>query len=143
MAVDFMKIFMSFMILGIMLFSIFSLIQRNQDVNNVDEKIADNVLMSNTFNKFDSNMSSLRDRSNALKTTFESDNPTTGFGSILLLSIVGVGKSATSMMFGIYNSVTTLPGVVLGVDPVLIGIITTMLILSLIIGAWVIYKLGG
>lgn len=140
---DFMKIFISFMLLGIILFGIFSFTATIQDQNAVERKVEDNSLINNTFNDFNANVSTLRDRSAELKKTFESENPTTGFGSILFLSIVSVGKSVTNMIMGIFNTITVLPGSVLGVDPVILGILTTILVISLIIGIWIIYKLGS
>ena len=47
------------------------------------------------------------------------------------------------MIIGTFNTIIKLPVVFLGIDPIIVSILSTMLILTIIIGLWVVYKLGG
>ena len=47
------------------------------------------------------------------------------------------------MIIGTFNTLIKLPMVILGVDPIVSSVIGTMLILTIIIGLWIVYKLGG
>ena len=103
----------------------------------------ENSLMNDTYGKLRTDLGGLRDKSQAQKTLFESENPTSGFGTILLFSIVSTGKVFNGMIIGTFNTLIKLPIVFLGLDPIIVSIISTMLILTIIIGLWVVYKLGG
>ena len=139
----FYDLFLNFMLLGLIVFSLFAFSVSLQEEANVEDKFIDNSLMNETYASLRTDLEGLRSSSQAQKTLFESENPTVGFGTILLFSIVSSGKVFNSMMIGLFNSLIKLPVVFLGLDPVVISIISTMLILTIIIGLWIIYKLGG
>lgn len=136
-------LFIKFMFIAIVMFSIFGLIVSTQNDNDVAIKLTDNTLMNVTIGNLTEDLGALRDKSQEQKTLFEDENPTSGFGTILLFSIVSVGKTFNSMIVGIFNVLITLPVSFLGLDPAIIGIITALLLLTIILGAWRVYKLGG
>ena len=141
--VKFTTLFFNFMLIGLAIFSIFSFISNFQDNNGVTEKLMDNALMNESFGELQTDLRTLRDQSQAQKTLFESENPTSGFGTILLFSIVSSGKVFNGFIVSIFNSVIKLPQVVFSLDPVITSIISSILLLSIIIGLWIVYKLGG
>jgi len=140
---QFSDLFMNFMLIGLVVISLLSFGILYQDDNNAENKFIENSLVNETYTNLNNTLSDLRDQSQAQKTLFESENPTSGFGTILLFSIVSSGKVFNSMIIGVFNTLTKLPVVVLGIDPVVLSVIGTMLILTIIIGLWVVYKLGG
>lgn len=139
----FYELFINWMLIGLVVVGILSFGVTYQEDNDADDKFIDNSLMNQTYNALRTDLADLRDQSQAQKTLFESENPTSGFGTILLFSIVSTGKVFNSMIIGVFNTIIKLPTVVLGLDPIVLSVIGTMLILTIIIGLWVVYKLGG
>ena len=140
---SFYDLFISFMLVGLAIFSIFAFIIISQEDNQVEDKFMDNDLMAKTYFDLNDTLSGFRGGSQAQKTLFEEENPTAGFGTILLFSIVSSGKVFNGMVMGIFNTLIKLPVVVLEVDIILVSILSTILIITIIIGLWAIYKLGG
>ncbi len=140
---QFYKLFINFMLVGLLVLSIFAFGVFFQEENNAEDPFMDNSLMNQTYNTLRVDLKGLRDESQAQKTLFESENPTSGFGTILLFSIVSTGKVFNGMIIGTFNTLIKLPVVFLGLDPVIISVLSTMLILTIIIGLWIMYKLGG
>lgn len=139
----FYELFINWMLVGLVVVSFLAFGVFWQEDNNVDEEFIENSLMNQTYNSLRTDLGGLRDESQAQKTLFESENPTSGFGTILLFSIVSSGKVFNGMIVGIFNTIIKLPVVILGIDDMVVGIIATMLLLTIIIGLWIVYKLGG
>ncbi len=141
--VKFIDLFTNFMLIGLVVFSMFAFTSFFQEENEVENQFMENSLMSSTFANLNSSLSGLSEQSQAQKTLFESENPTSGFGTILLFSIVSTGKIFNGMVIGLFNTLIRLPVTILGVDPIVISVLSTILILTIIIGLWIVYKLGG
>ena len=141
--VKFYDLFVSFMMIGLVVLSLFAFSTSFQEENEVENKIMDNTLMNNTYYQLRVDLGGLRDQSQAQKTLFESENPTSGFGTILLFSIVSTGKVFNGMIIGLFNTLIKLPVAILGLDPIIVSVLSTLLILTIIIGLWIVYKLGG
>lgn len=140
---QFYKLFINFMFVGLVVFSMFAFGVFFQEENNAEKPFVENSLMNQTYNSLRTDLVGLRSKSQAQKTLFESENPTGGFGTILLFSIVSTGKVFNGMIIGTFNTLIKLPVVFLGLDPVIISVLSTMLIITIIIGLWIMYKLGG
>lgn len=141
--VTFSKLFMNFMLVGLVIISLFFYIGLTQEENNVEDKFIENSLINKTFEDLKTNLGDIEQESQAQKTLFESENPTSGFGTILLFSIVSSGKIFNGMIIGVYNVLISLPASIIGLDPILLSILGTMLIFTIIIGLWFLFKLGG
>lgn len=141
--VKFMDLFSNFMFVGLIVFSLFAFTIFFQEENKVDDQFIENSLMSDTYANLNSSLASLRGQSQAQKTLFESENPTSGFGTILLFSIVSTGKVFNGMIIGLFNTLIKLPVTFLGIDPIVVSVLSTILILTIITGLWIMYKLGG
>lgn len=139
----FYDFFINWMFVGLLIVSLLSFGVFYQEDNNAEDKFIEDSLMNETYTNLRTDLGELRDKSQAQKTLFESENPTSGFGTILLFSIVSTGKVFNSMIIGVFNTLIKLPTVVLGLDPIILSVIGTMLILTIIIGLWIVYKLGG
>lgn len=143
MATQFDNIFTKIAMIGLVIFCLLSFIFFVQDDNNATDKLINNQLINQTYGNLSGNLDTMRDSSQSQLTLFQSENPTSGFGSILLFSIVSVGKTFINMVTGVFNITINLPVAVLGVDKAVVGVISAILVLSLIVGAWILYKLGG
>jgi len=140
---QFYKLFVNFILIGLIALGILSFTVGLQQDNNLNDTITNNALINSTFSNLESDLGGFRDEAQPQKSVFETENPTEGFGSILLFSIISSGKVFNSMVVGIFNSIVRLPATILGIDPVIFSVITTLLVITIIFGLWSVYKLGG
>lgn len=140
--VKFGNLFQNFMLIGIVVLALFSYIALTQEENNIEDKFIEDPLINQTYENLKVDLGSMGEESQAQKTLFESENPTGGVGTILLFSIVSVGKIFNGMVIGLFNTLVELPVRVLGLDDSMISIVNTMLILTILLGLWILYKLG-
>ena len=140
---QFQRVFIGFMIIGLIVYGMFSFITTLQEENNIDNKFIDNSLINQTFSGLKTNLTDYGDQGQSQKTLFESENPTAGLGTILLFSIVSAGKIFNGMVISTFNLLIKLPVVFLGLDPIIVSVLSTILIITIIMGLWIVYKLGG
>jgi hypothetical protein len=128
---------------ALLLISIFSFIVINQRDNNAANPMEENAIFNQSMglllNKIDNGTSSANEKYGV----FNSEEPQTGFGSIVLFGIVSVGKSFSQIITGFFTAAVKLPLSVLGIPANVYNLITTWLIIAIIVGAWLLYKLGG
>ncbi len=141
--VTFYKLFTSFLMIALLVFGILSFGIQFQSENNVEDPFVENQLINETYGTLQTDLNSYGSESQLQKSLFESDEPLAGFGSILLFSILSAGKVFNGMVVGTFNTLIKLPIVILGVDPVIVSVLGTLLIFSIIMGLWILYKLGG
>lgn len=141
--VRFIELFTNFMLVGLVVFSMFAFTVFFQEENEVENQFIENTLMRGTYVSLNASLAGLSEQGQAQKTLFESENPTSGFGTILLFSIVSTGKIFNGMLVGLFNTLVRLPVSVLGFDPIIVSILSVILILTIITALWVMYKLGG
>lgn len=139
---NFYDLFTSFALLGIVIFGLFAFVIFVQADNDVSQ-VTDNEVINNTYSSLSEDLSEFRDQSQNQKSLFESESPTAGLGTILLFSIVSSGKVFSTMTVGLFNTLIQLPVIFLGLPIQIVSVITAMFILTVLLGLWIIYKLGG
>jgi hypothetical protein len=137
---DFKKLFVSFALLGIIIFGMMSFIIKFQTDNNSPERLTDNQIINNTYNSLFSNLSSSGDTANIQNQIFGNVTPTQQYGEVEITSVVSPTSAFKSIMLGTYNILIKLPSEILGISPVVTAILNAILILMIIIGIWAIYK---
>lgn len=140
---EFKDMTINFLLMGLVIFSIFAFIVGIQEENNVRDKFIDNSFINSTYGTLRTDLLNFQNQSQAQKLLFEREQPTLGFGTLLFYSIISSGKVFNSMVGAVFNTAIKLPVVILGIDPVILSVIATIVILSIIIGLWIIYKVGG
>ena len=140
---DFKNLFINFMWVGLVVFGIIAFAIMVQDENNASDKFVENELINSTYTDLHTNLLEFQNESQAQKLLFEREQPTLGFGTLLFYSVISSGKVFNSMVGSVFNTVIKLPVTILGIDPVVVSIMVTILVITIIIGLWVIYKAGG
>lgn len=140
---NFSDLFTNFAFIGLMIVGVLGFIITSQTDNGITNGVNNNTLINGSFSNLRSNLTSFSEDAQNQKDLFESENPTAGFGEIILFSIVSGGKVFNSMIIGVWNILIRFPVIILGLDPAIIGVMSTLLIFTIIIGLWIIYKLGG
>ena len=143
MAISFREVFITFALIGVFVFAGISFIVQTQLDNDVENTILENEVINKTYTNLETDLSDFGSETQTQKESFESEIPERGFGSLIIFAIIGVGQKFTGMITGIYNIFIVLPASILGISPVVIGVFTAMLIVSLILLAWRVYRAGA
>jgi len=140
---SFREIWVSFILIGLFIFSMISFIALMQDKNNVDDSILENEIINNTFNKLSQNLTILENNTQTQRQSFESEIPERGFGSLIIFSIVGVTQKFTALLIGIFNIIIVLPASILGISPIVTSALGSILLVSLVLLGWRVYRIGS
>lgn len=132
-----------YILLAVLVLGFFSFIIILQENNNSVDPIKDNPIFKASFNSLSNAIVNSSAASQEKYAAFNSEQPVPGFGSIILLSIVSVGKSFSEIVFGFFAAIIKLPLVVLGIPATIYNLVITYMIISIIVAAWLLYKLGG
>jgi len=139
----FFDIFKNFIWIGLVILAFFSLTMYVQNNADVGDKVMDQSGLNDSYVDLRSSISSMESSSKTQEGLFSTENPTSGFGSILMFSIVSAGRVFKGMVMGIFNIFVKLPLTYLGIDPIFTSIFATLLIVAVMLGLWAVYKLGG
>lgn len=140
---NFYNMFMSFALIGLVVTSLLAFGISFQQENEAPSQFAENTLINGSFNEFRNNLIGDGTTSKELRESFEEDRGVLSFGALLLLSVINAGKTFGGMVSAVFNILIELPVVIFGIDPVIVAVLSTMLIISIIIGLWIMYKVGG
>ncbi len=128
---------------GIIFLGIFSVIITLQQDNNAIQPAVEDETFNNSFSNLIQEIEDGGDNAEEKYDVFNSEEPVAGFGSIVLFSIVSVGKSFSNFVFSLFGAIIEFPLSVLGVSPTIYNIILTWMIVIAIVSIWLLYKLGG
>lgn len=140
---NFNDLFKDFVFLALFIFAILGLFLTVQSQNVNPQPLADNPIINSTYNNLQNNFASNENSSGSVYGVFSAEKPAPGFFTIVLLTIVSVGKTFGTFIFGFYNIIIVIPAVYLGLSPVVFSGIILILTLAVIIGLWAVYKVGG
>jgi len=140
---SFRATWINFILIGILVFSLISFIVVFQEQNNVEGGILENELINSTFNDLAEELSTSGGDVQTQRESFEAEIPERGFGSLIIFTIVGVTQNFMSVIITIFNILIVLPAQIIGVSPIVISALGSILIVSLILLAWRVYRIGS
>lgn len=143
MVASFRETFLIFALIGIFVFSMLSFGITLQLDNGVTDPITNNPVINSTFNRLESNLSSYGSQTQAQRASFESEIPERGFGTLIIFSIVSVGQKFTAIIITTYNILIVLPASILGISPVVISVLGSILIVTLLLLVWRVIRAGS
>lgn len=136
----------NFLFSALIFVALFGLIVTIQADNDAVDPVVDDPIFGGekgTFNQLQEKISDVDDKSSTQYESFSDEKPDPSFGSIVLFTIAGVGKTFGSLTIDIFAILIKLPIVVLGIDPSILSIITSWLAIVLVLALWAVYKFGG
>ncbi len=139
----FEDIFGTFAFLGLMVLAIFSVIILVQSDNEAEQPLIENELISGTYGNLNETIGSLEGTSSTQYDLFSKEKPSPAFGSIVLFTIVSIGKTFGNMIFAVFILVIKVPLIVLGISQTIVAMIISFLTISVVISLWIVYKFGG
>lgn len=140
---NFSTLWTNLALLGLLVFGLFAIGITLHTSNPTNQSILNSALVNQTYSNLNSSLSDLQSSTQAQKSNFESENPTVGFGSLILFTVVSAGKVFNGLIITIYNVLIKYPSVTLGLSPVIVGVIGAILLVLIVLGLWGVYKLGG
>lgn len=137
---NFKTLFGNLAVLGVFTLAMMSFIIITQNDNSVSEPLGSHNLINDTYGNLYSNLSNSKTSAEQSSEDFLKRSPDPSLGELNPLKIFSVLKTFRAMTVGLWNIYIKLPMVILGVSPVVASVISTILLLLLIIGAWAILK---
>lgn len=143
MVASFRKTFMTWGLIGILVFATLSFIIVLQQNNEVTDTILENTVINKTFSSLEQNLTASESETQTQRESFESEIPERGFGSLLIFSIVSVGQKFTAIIVSTYNILIVLPISILGFPEIVSNILSSILIVTLLLLVWRVYRVGS
>lgn len=140
---NFNELIGKFILAAIIIVSIISFMVITQRGNDSTSQLEDNKIFNQSFSALSANINNSTGFAQEKYNAFNAESPQTGFGSILLFSIVPAAKAFSEIAFGIFGSIIKFPLVVLGIPVDIYSLIITWLIIAIITAVWLLLKLGG
>lgn len=137
---DFKKVFINMLVVGVIVLGIISWIITTQQQNNTAELITNNTLINKSYGNLYGNISSTQEQAGTASTNFGNTTPTQSYGIVDVSSVVSPTNIFKSLIIGTYNTLIELPIKILGVPPIIAGVIDAILILFIILGIWAIWR---
>ncbi len=132
-----------FIISAMLLISIFSFMIITQSSNEAPDPLINNDIFNQSMGSLAQQIDEGTASASEKYDTFNAEEPKAGFASIVLLGIVSVGKAFSQIIVGFFGAIIKLPLLILGIPENIYSLILTWLIIAVIVGAWLLYKLGG
>lgn len=143
MVASFRQTFVTWGLIGLLVFATLSFIIVLQQENDVTDTILGNTVINNTFSTLQENLTSSESETQTQRESFESEIPERGFGSLLIFSIVSVGQRFTAIVISTYNILIVLPASILGIPEIVLNVLSSILIVTLILLVWRVYRVGS
>jgi hypothetical protein len=137
---DFKNLFINVVVVGVLTLAIFSWVIIVQTQNNPAQLITNNSLINDSFGELTSNLEQAQDNANTASETFGEITPSQSFGIVDVTSVVSPTRIFRSLLVGTYNVLIELPIKILGVPPIIAGVIDATLFLLIILGIWAIWR---
>lgn len=140
---DFKNIVGKFLVAALVIFSLFSYIIITQSENDAGDPLRNEQRFNESLESLIVSIDASTEAAEEKYGVFASEEPKSGFGSIVLFGIVSVGKTFSSIVFGVFGAIIKLPLTVFGIPATVYSMILTWLIILVIVSVWLLYKLGG
>lgn len=140
MATDFKKITINMMLASVFILAVFSFVIVTQQDNDVSYLITNDSIINDTYGDLYSQLDDAKGDANLSSSTFGTTTPTQSYGIVDVTSVVSPTRIFKSLILGTYNIMIQLPVKILGVPPIIVGVIDAVLILLVILGIWAIWR---
>lgn len=137
---DLKGVFMKMSLIGILTLSIMSWIIITQTNNNVEYLITNNSLINESYFNLSSQLQSTQGQSETATSNFGNVTPTATFGELDVDSVISPTRIFKTLTLGTYNILVKLPQQVLGIPEPISAVISSIILLLLILGAWAVWK---
>lgn len=128
------------LLITLVVVGMFSFIILYQVENDATDPLSGDPLFNKSYQDLVSNINDSTRQGQQKYDSFNSEEPQEGLGSIILFSIVAVGKSFSSILFGSLLTAIKLPLIVFGIPQEVFNIVITWLIIGVVVALWALYN---
>jgi hypothetical protein len=137
---DLKNLFVNMALFGLIVFGVMAFAIMTQEQNDVSTPLTEDDTINDTYGDLSSTLGGSRGDLQTASDVFNNVTPTQQFGELEVTSIVSPTKIIKTMISGIFNILVKVPQKILGVSPIVGGLIGAILFVLLIIGIWAIWK---
>lgn len=139
---SFKNVFISFVLVAVITLSLITFSVNVATNNDADATILENQQINSTFSGLEEDLRDLETTSQDQRENFEDDSITSGLGFLVFQTIISGGRVFTGIIIGFFNILGTPLASIIGVPTAILGAFTSILVVSLILLAWRLYKRG-
>ena len=148
MAESFKNTIIAFVLVGLFAFALISFAVQFQTDNNTNSSLLNNEALNSTFGDIKTNLGDVKNDSQKQREGFEEDKLSSGFGELVMFTILNSVRKFMSMVIQVPNLIFGLISDTLGFDKgggmsTVIGVIMGIIIISLVLLAWRTVKAGS
>ena len=137
---QFKNLFISVLTVGVVILCIFQFVIITQTDNNTEYLITNNTIIDDSYGGLYTNLDTAGNTANTSSDKFGDITPTQSYGIVDVTSVVSPTKLFRSLLVGTYNVLIELPVKILGVPPIIAGVIDAIIIFLVILGIWAIWR---
>lgn len=131
----------TFLIVGLFMFSMISFVTNLQSENNAVVTLANDPTVINITGSLTSELEAFETLSNNQRESFDSETPSTSFGELIFESITNVGRVIGGVGTTFYAIIAT-ASLAIGINPLVINVIGGIIIITIVLLAWRLYRTG-
>ncbi len=140
---EFRKFWVTMALIGLIAVTLIQfVVQIESDNDQEGQRILGNSLLNKSFQNLQGNLSGFGDTSQGQLESFQSESPTTSFGSLIIFTIVSAGKIFSGMIITVFTILLLWPVTIFGVSSVVASVISAIFLISVVIGLWSLFKIG-
>ncbi len=142
---EFKVIIIGALIIGLFSFALISFMVQINLGNTTNTSLLDNPSIEKAFGNISHQLNKSQERTETQREAFarESSNPILTTIGFIFTSIINAGQLFISMSIGMFNTIFIATAELLGIHPIVIGVIFAILLITAIFSLWKVIKAGG
>ena len=138
----FRGLLISFLLVGLFTFSMITFGDKLIDDNEGNESVIDHPAVQTLNTTIFGNLSDTQSQAQTKRESFEEEEPSAGFGTLLLFSLVEVARAFTSTFVVLYNVLFGFARDILGIPTIAMITIGATMLITVILLSWRLFKTG-
>ena len=139
---EFKDLIITALLVGLFIFAVISFGVQLSKNNNANMSILNNPSINKSFVSITSELEEAEDTAESGRVGLWSGIPILEEVGIVLDSIVSVGQVFSGMVIGVFGITFELITTTLGIPPIVLGVITAIILISIVLLAWSVFKAG-
>ncbi len=140
---EFRKFWVSISLVGLIFISIIGFItQFETDNNQTAEGILGNSILNKSYQNLNNNLSKFGDTSQTQLESIQSESSTSSLETLIIFSIVSAGRILGGMIITVFTILIILPASIFGINQVVASVLSSIFLVTVIIGLWKLFKVG-
>lgn len=142
---EFKTLIIGALLTGLFAFAIITFMVQLHIENNTNTSLLDNPSLNKAFGNISYQLNESQSKAETQRQAFakESSNPVLTTIGFVFTSIINAGQLFISMTIGMFNAIFTAGSEILGIPPIVVGVIFSILLIVAIFALWSVIKAGA